>query len=170
MIKDFFATTKTALKQPETAKIKSGQLLVSRLPVYQSADKSSMQVSQLLYGEQYDVYETEEITEPNWYLIQSQRDHYVGYIHVDEITPPHFISNAKVSQLSTVLYAQPNMKSQALYELPLGAEIDVITETDTLSLQCETEHVDYYFSPSLAAWVFKKHLLLHLTFTLTINY
>ena len=161
MIKDFFATTKTALKQPETAKIKSGQVLVSRLPIYQSPDKSSMQVSQLLYGEQYDVFETAEIIEPNWCLIQSQRDHYVGYIHLDQITPIRFISHAKICRLSTALYAQPNMKSELVYELPLGAEIDVITENDVDGIASKTQHVDYYFSPNLDAWVFKKHVLLN---------
>ena len=161
MIKQFFADTSTSVKQPETQKISAGQVLVSRLPIYEAPDQSSMQVSQLLYGEQYDVYETEEIIEPNWYLIQSQRDHYVGYIHLDEITPPHFISNAKISKLSTVLYAKPNMKSQALYELPLGAELDVITEVSAVNLTSETKHSDYYFSPSLEAWIFKNHLLLN---------
>ena len=161
MIKDFFATKKTALKQPETAKIKSGQVLVSRLPVYQSADKSSMQVSQLLYGEQYDVFETQEVTESNWYLIQSQRDHYVGYIHLDQITPIRFISHAKICRLSTALYAQPNMKSELVYDLPLGAEIDVNTENDADGIASKTQHADYYFSPSLNAWVFKKHVLLN---------
>lgn len=167
MIKSFFADVKTSVSQPSTNKITTGQVLVSRIPVYELPDQTTMQVSQLLYGELYDVYEKNDIIkDKNWYLIQSQRDHYVGYIYVDEITPIHFSCNAKVGQLSTALYAKPNMKSLVLYELPLGAEIDVVTESEDSDLNLEVEHNDYYFSPSLKAWVFKKHLILNNQFHL----
>jgi len=161
MIKSFFTDATTSMKQPGAQKINTGQALVSRIPIYEAADKSSMQISQLLYGELYDVYEAIDIKGSDWHLIQSQRDHYVGYIYVNEITPPDFISNAKVSKLSTVLYAKPNMKSEVLYELPLGAELHILTEASTINVTSETQHPDYYFSPSLEAWVFKKHLLLN---------
>ena len=161
MIKQFFTNTQSSVDQPKTRKVRTGQVLLSRVPIYELPDNKSMQVSQLLYGERYDVYEAKEIKEENWYLIQSQRDHYVGYMYVDEIITPRFTSNAKVIQLSTALYREPDMKSQVLCELPLGAEIDVITEADILSLKTEDKFHDYYFSPSLEAWIFKKHLILH---------
>lgn len=158
MIKDFFADKKTSLTQPSSKKVMSAQILVSRVPIYELPDKASMQVSQLLYGEKYDIYETNESKRKDWYLIQSQRDHYVGYIHIDKVDPPQFNSNAKVSKLSTALYAKPNMKSLVLCELPLGAEIAVLTEDNNVNNEDSFLHHDYYFVPSLTAWIFKQHL------------
>jgi len=170
MIKRFFASRQTAVSQPTTEKINSGQVLQSRQSVYASPDKSSMQVSQLLFGELYDVYQDASIKEKNWYLIQSQRDHYVGYIYIEEVESPQFKSNAKVSQLSTVLYAEPNMKSPIVYELPLGAEVFICTEKapfeDDFALDVLLTHQDYYFIPFFNAWVVKQHLVLNEQFHL----
>jgi len=165
MIKRFFASRQTAVSQPATEKINSGQVLQSRQSVYAAPDKSSMQVSQLLFGELYDVYQDASIQEKHWYLIQSQRDHYTGYIYVEEVESPQFKSNAKVSQLSTVLYADPNMKSPIVYELPLGAEVFVSTKSACCKKNSElnafTQHQDYYFVPFFKAWIVKQHLLLN---------
>jgi len=165
MIKQFFASRKTAVSQPVTEKLSTGQVVQSRQPIYASPDKKSMQVSQLLFGEQYDVYQDPAIKETHWYLIQSQRDHYVGYIYVEDYVSPQFESNAKVCQLSTVLYAQPDMKSPIVYELPLGAELSVSIDNDhgkeNGKLDPFSLHQDFSFVPFFNAWVIKQHLLFH---------
>ncbi len=151
---------------PKGALLNTGQILTGRVPLYKAPDKTSMQVSQLLFGEHYNIYShssdngheiaMDNIAE-NWHLVQSKRDGYMGYLNSTETITPLFESNAKVSQLSTALYAAPDMKSPVLRELPFGAELYVVTDNQP---NTEYNH-DYYFSPPLQAWVYKAHLVLN---------
>lgn len=178
MNNDIFSTQKTVqnVKQGNNQQtIGTGQVLTGRMPLYNTPDKNSMQVSQLLFGEHYDLYNNCEgngeiegsVTDSNWHLVQSKRDNYIGYLYNPKITTPYFEGNAKVCRLSTALYAAPNLKSPVLHELPFGAELYLIKDNSlngsssqsNNNPNSEQHHNDYYFSPPLQAWVYKGHVV-----------
>ena len=113
-------------------------------------------MSQFLYGECFDYFHEDDLP-INWYLVQSRRDHYVGYIHSDNVEKPSFISNAKIVKLSSAIYQYPNFKSNILCQLPLGSELQVDVDHQ-LNMQGVEEDGEYIYSPALQGWIYKAHL------------
>lgn len=162
MIKSYFTSQATAVTEPSGEWLGEGQVFVGRSALYKEPNKDSMQVSQLVFGERYDYYASHDaILGEHWYLVQSQRDGYVGYMYCVDLVTPCFVSNAKVNKISTALYASPSVTSPVVRELPFGAELYVETEETFESSHSSDINDEYYFLPYLKAWIYKQHLQLN---------
>lgn len=77
--------------------------------------------TQLLYGESFTVYE-QRPDGTAWG--QSERDGYVGYVCATGLSKPGAAVNMQVSSLLTHIYFQPDMKSEALSQLPFLSRLN----------------------------------------------
>ncbi|REG84928.1 NlpC/P60 family protein [Marinomonas pollencensis] len=163
MIKTYFSEQHCAVTQPTGNWLARAQVRVGRIPLYKQASQQSMQVSQMVFGEHFDCYQADELEGlEHWYLVQSQRDAYVGYIYQpDGILEGQsdfcFEGNAKVNTLTTALYMKPTVTAPIIQELPFGAELCIPHE----AVAAAEKDQDYYFLPSLGAWVYKQHVQLN---------
>ena len=89
-------------------------------PLY--ANKGSKLSTQLLYGEECDVFETKN----GWSWIQSRRDNYVGYTPTINLTRKIYKPNSKVISLRTVIYTKPDIKSVTKGYLSFNSLVEVI--------------------------------------------
>ncbi len=89
-------------------------------PLY--SNKGSKLSTQLLYGEECDVFETKN----GWSWIQSRRDNYVGYTPTINLTKKIYKPNSKVISLRTVIYIKPNIKSVTKGYLSFNSLVEVI--------------------------------------------
>ena len=89
-------------------------------PLY--SNKGSKLSTQLLYGEECDVFETKN----GWSWIQSRRDNYVGYTPSINLTRKTYKPNSKVISLRTVIYTKPDIKSVTKGYLSFNSLVEVI--------------------------------------------
>ena len=89
-------------------------------PLY--SNKGSKLSTQLLYGEECDVFETKN----GWSWIQSRRDNYVGYTPTINLTRKIYKPNSKVISLRTVIYIKPDIKSVTKGYLSFNSLVEVI--------------------------------------------
>ena len=89
-------------------------------PLY--SNKGSKLSTQLLYGEECDVFETKN----GWSWIQSRRDNYVGYTPSINLTRQTYKPNSKVISLRTVIYTKPDIKSVTKGYLSFNSLVEVI--------------------------------------------
>ena len=89
-------------------------------PLY--SNKVSKLSTQLLYGEECDVFETKN----GWSWIQSRRDNYVGYTPSINLTRKTYKPNSKVISLRTVIYTKPDIKSVTKGYLSFNSLVEVI--------------------------------------------
>ena len=89
-------------------------------PLY--SNKDSKLSTQLLYGEECDVFETKN----GWSWIQSRRDNYVGYTPTINLTRKIYKPNSKVISLRTVIYTKPDIKSVTKGYLSFNSLVEVI--------------------------------------------
>ena len=89
-------------------------------PLY--SNKGSKLSTQLLYGEECDVFETKN----GWSWIQSRRDNYVGYTPTINLTKKIYKPNSKVISLRTVIYTKPDIKSVTKGYLSFNSLVEVI--------------------------------------------
>ena len=89
-------------------------------PLY--SNKGSKLSTQLLYGEECDVFETKN----GWSWLQSRRDNYVGYTPTINLTRKIYKPNSKVISLRTVIYTKPDIKSVTKGYLSVNSLVEVI--------------------------------------------
>ena len=89
-------------------------------PLY--SNKGSKLSTQLLYGEECDVFETKN----GWSWIQSRRDNYVGYTPTINLTRKIYKPNSKVISLRTIIYTKPDIKSVTKGYLSFNSLVEVI--------------------------------------------
>ena len=89
-------------------------------PLY--SNKGSKLSTQLLYGEECDVFETKN----GWSWIQTRRDNYVGYTPTINLTRKIYKPNSKVISLRTVIYTKPDIKSVTKGYLSFNSLVEVI--------------------------------------------
>lgn len=99
--------------------------------------------TQLLYGEVFDVY---DVDAEGWAWGQARLDDYVGYARADSFdaeieTPTH-----RVSVLRTLVFPEPDKKSQPPSPLSLNAKATI------------TEERNGFGALSRGGWVYLKHL------------
>ena len=82
--------------------------------------------SQVLHGDVFTVYEHHR----GWAWGQARSDHYVGYIHEDELTQALVEPTHRVTALAAHLYPEPDIKRPVRDMLPMGAEVAVLRETE----------------------------------------
>lgn len=97
-------------------------------PVSARPDGTAPMTSQLLFGECFDIYDTEG----QWAWGQSVLDGYVGYVPRSCLEDPSVFGPTqpthRVSVLSTHIYAEPHFKARPGAALPAGARIAVTGE------------------------------------------
>jgi cell wall-associated NlpC family hydrolase len=111
-------------------------------PLHTAPDAASGRATELLMGEGFIVYEEQN----GWAWGQAILDDYVGYVPAQALGVTEAPVTHKVAVLRTFLYAEPDLKSQMLGTLSLGA-------------LCATgDIVDQFTQVESGAWVFTDHL------------
>lgn len=107
-----------------------------RVPIAQVsafASENASCTSEALYGERVTLLETQH----NWGLIRQSHDGYQGFIKLEDITTltpgntqcPD--STHWVSQRSTLLFQQPDLKSPIAYRIPFASELCLTSLADS---------------------------------------
>ena len=98
----------------------AARIAVPVAPLHKTPEPDATQISQALFGEACEVFEKRN----GWAWVKLKRDGYVGYVEEQNLgaptTPTHFVSN-----ISTVLWAGPDLKSQPAQPLYLNSEAAV---------------------------------------------
>lgn len=97
------------------------QVLQGVTPLRKEPDQNSEQLSQVLFGSHFMVYEKKH----GWAWGQSLDDYYVGYVPLaaldeDIVTPTHRVKN-----LSTNLYEEPSGRSKSIQGIPFNSTLKV---------------------------------------------
>ncbi len=105
----------------------NGQCLLSFIPMRAEASDRSEQVSQLIFGETYEVLEENE----KWYFIETNFDQYRGWIDKKQFSPQVFeVDSNRVFAFPSALQAFEN--KQIL--MPLGAFVPEDFQSQILPL------------------------------------
>jgi len=100
------------------------QITVGHTPLRRSPASDAPLDSELLYGEQVDMFETAD----GWCWVQNKTDGYVGYVTSDTLGEPgESDSDAthRVSALRTYLYPEPDLKTPPMDILSLTSELSI---------------------------------------------
>jgi len=111
---------KAVVKRKKYVTAKLATVKSAFTPLY--SNKGSKLSTQLLYGEECDVFETKN----GWSWIQSRRDNYVGYTPTIHLTRKIYKPNSKVISLRTVIYTKPDIKSVTKGYLSFNSLVEVI--------------------------------------------
>ena len=114
------AAYKAIVKRKKYVNAKLATVKSTFSPLY--SNKGSKLSTQLLYGEECDVFETKN----GWSWIQSRRDNYVGYTPTIHLTRKIYKPNSKVISLRTVIYTKPDIKSVTKGYLSFNSLVEVI--------------------------------------------
>ena len=114
------AAYKAIVKRKKYVTAKLATVKSAFTPLY--SNKGSKLSTQLLYGEECDVFETKN----GWSWIQSRRDNYVGYTPSINLTRKTYKPNSKVISLRTVIYTKPDIKSVTKGYLSFNSLVEVI--------------------------------------------
>lgn len=93
-------------------------------------DASAMCTSEALYGETLEVLSVEGA----WCRIRLLKDDYEGFLpsaHLDGIDTAHTATTHRVWHRSTLLFSQPDFKSQVRHRIPFGSELSMSEENGT---------------------------------------
>ena len=88
--------------------------------------KNSKLSTQLLYGEECNVYESSN----GWSWVQSLRDHYVGYTPTKNLKKIKFYPTHKITSLRTFIYSSSNIKSDVVNYLSFNSLVEVSGKKD----------------------------------------
>ena len=80
--------------------------------------------SQVLHGDVFTVYEHRH----GWAWGQARSDHYVGYVHEDELTQALVEPTHRVTAFAAHLYEEADIKRPVHDILPMGSEVAVLRE------------------------------------------
>ena len=111
---------KAIVKRKKYVTAKLATVKCAFTPLY--SNKGSKLSTQLLYGEECDVFETKN----GWSWIQSRRDNYVGYTPSINLTRRTYKPNSKVISLRTFIYTKPDIKSVTKGYLSFNSLVEVI--------------------------------------------
>ena len=119
---------KSIIKRKKYVKGKVATVKSSFSPLY--SNKESKLSTQLLYGEECDVFDTNNGL--SW--VQSRRDNYVGYTPSINLTNKMYQANSKVISLRTNIYSKPDIKSRTVGYLSFNSLVEVIKKKGKYSL------------------------------------
>ena len=111
---------KAIVKRKKYVTAKQATVKSTFTPLY--ANKGSKLSTQLLYGEECDIFDTKN----GWSWIQSRRDNYVGYTPTINLTRKIYKPNSKVISLRTIIYTKPDIKSVTKGYLSFNSLVEVI--------------------------------------------
>ena len=80
--------------------------------------------SQVLHGDVFTVYENRH----GWAWGQARSDHYVGYVHEDELTHALVEPTHRVTAFAAHLYEEADIKRPVRDILPMGSEVAVLRD------------------------------------------
>jgi cell wall-associated NlpC family hydrolase len=126
----------------KTTKFVNGELQRVNVPVVDlrpNPDRTTGIDSQLLFGDIVDVFDIAD----GWAWVQSQRDHYVGYIPKKVLrkikksgpTASHYVSVGR-----SFRYAQPDMKTPIVDCLSMGSTVAIVQEVETRGTKYSEMH------------------------------
>jgi len=98
-----------------------------RVPVgnlHRLPDAQSECVSQCLYGESVNVLKRSS----DWAQVRTRLDNYVGHVRCQHLSAerPSTASDWTVSARASFLFRKPDLKSEVVMRLPVGARLDII--------------------------------------------
>jgi cell wall-associated NlpC family hydrolase len=93
--------------------------------------------TQVLYGETLTVYDEEE----GWAWAQLSRDRYVGWVAANALWSHTYEPTHRICAPRSFVYPRPNIKDPPLLALPLGAELQIIGESDSFLITSESGFV-----------------------------
>jgi cell wall-associated NlpC family hydrolase len=96
-------------------------------PVRHAPSNRATLMTEALLGEPVLVFETRA---DGWAWVQLVRDRYVGWMPLEMLADPGSEPTHKVSALGTFVFAEPDIKSPPLADLPLLAEVNKIGEAE----------------------------------------
>lgn len=83
---------------------------VAATGLHRNADAASEQMTQLLFGELFDVLEEEA---GGFVWGQARRDGYVGFVAASALSPPMTEATHRIAALRTYAFAEPSIKAKA---------------------------------------------------------
>jgi hypothetical protein len=109
----------------EAARFVEGQTVtagIGRISLHAAPSGASEQVSEILYGEAFTIYERGD----GWVWGQAERDGYVGYVvgGVLDVFQGPSGPNARIKALMAPVFSQPSIKSAIFDMLPLNAVLN----------------------------------------------
>ena len=109
------------VEAPKFVKGKDYELIAPVSNIHRSPAHGAMTISQLLFGEQFRVYDVNG----EWAWGQCQFDDYVGYVLLEDLDSPQ-IATHYVSALRAHIFDEPNIKSRPLMAVSFGAQLSVL--------------------------------------------
>ena len=117
-------------------------VVIGSAAVREAPNTTARLATQVLFGESVDVFDRQG----SFSRIRCHRDHYVGWMRSDALSPAFASSTHKIVALRTFAYAAPDLKSPVKAMLSLGARVTV-TGTD-----------GDYASCAQVGWIHMRHL------------
>ncbi len=118
---DYF---KGLIKKKKFVKGKKYTVISTYSPLY--SIKNSKLSTQLLYGEECNVYESSK----GWSWVQSLRDNYVGYTPSKNLKKVKYNPTHKVTSLRTFIYSSANIKSDVVNYLSFNSLVEISMKKD----------------------------------------
>jgi len=108
------------LEAPRFVAGEAAMISVPAATVHKSPQADAMQLTQALFGEACQVFERRA----GWAWVKLLHDGYVGYVLEKSLTAP-LTATHRVSNISTILFAQANLKTQPAQQLYQGSALCV---------------------------------------------
>ena len=98
------------------------QVSAPRAPLLRKPQDTAPMDTELLFGEQFRVYETRG----EWCWGQSAQDDYVGYVRLSNLALAQFVPSHRVVALRTFRYPDPDIKKRPAMPLSMNAKVTVL--------------------------------------------
>ena len=95
-----------------------------------TAADAAVAVSELLFGEAFDVFDTV----PGWSWGRTTHDNYLGWVDTAALVDPDAKPGHGVTVPLALVFAEPNIKAPVLATLPFGARLAGVRDGDFLTL------------------------------------
>jgi hypothetical protein len=114
---------------------------VPRTAMRKAGDAGAVAVSELLFGEGFDLFETVG----EWAFGRSTADHYTGWVRADALAECDPLARARISAPLAPVFGAADIKAPVLMELPFGARV-------------AGEAVDRFFALAGGGFIHLRHL------------
>lgn len=105
------------------------QARAGMVPLREAPQGDTRQVSELLFGEEFIVYETRD----GWAWGQCVADDYVGYARADDLRSDPLRPTHKIGVLRAHLFSEPDLKSVPLDQVSLGSRASVVDRSGSFA-------------------------------------
>lgn len=92
---------------------------LSRAPVRKAGDAAAAAVSELLYGEDFDLFDIHG----DWGFGRTAADRYTGWVAMAALSEPGAAPTHRISAPVAPVFAAPDIKAPVLVELPFAARV-----------------------------------------------